>query len=380
MAQDQIDNRQAFRFFDNREKYLLFVTTCSEKWAVSERVGRELLQLTPRPPALRLFDAGMGDATVLTRVMRDMHCRFPTVPFFVVCKEISMEDVRLSLEKMADRFFEHPQTVLVVTNMYYSEAPWLRPNKREAADALEWWPIPLQGSTAHEFDAQIKALQPYLSAGWQTRTSEKTGNPLYQKPAVMVLYRSDQRFVLDRIMPEPGGIDANYDLVIASQPYRARLPAEIKVRNVLAPLSRALGPGGRMVVVQSTGRDPGMEIINRIWPEERPFRTPARMLITALRDKLKDEIPDLNFGGDHDEHALFKYHLHALPNEIGSSIGTSTLLAAWNAAIYVAQIDDSQLAEALADGRYLDVTQEVLLEHDGLWFLDESFVVSRSAA
>ena len=28
----------AFRFFDNREKYLMFVTTCSEKWAVAERV------------------------------------------------------------------------------------------------------------------------------------------------------------------------------------------------------------------------------------------------------------------------------------------------------------------------------------------------------
>jgi hypothetical protein len=25
-----------FRFFDNREKYLLFVTTCSEKWAIAE--------------------------------------------------------------------------------------------------------------------------------------------------------------------------------------------------------------------------------------------------------------------------------------------------------------------------------------------------------
>ena len=39
-----------FRFFDNREKYLLFVTTCSEKWAVAERVGRELERLRPTPP------------------------------------------------------------------------------------------------------------------------------------------------------------------------------------------------------------------------------------------------------------------------------------------------------------------------------------------
>ncbi len=106
-----------FRFFDNREKYLLFVTTCSEKWAVGERVGQELAHITPRPPALRLFDAGMGDATVLTRVMRHIHRRFPAVPALIVAKEVSLEDVRLGLEKMADRFFEHPETVLVITNM-----------------------------------------------------------------------------------------------------------------------------------------------------------------------------------------------------------------------------------------------------------------------
>jgi len=36
----------------------------------------------------------------------------------VVAKEISLEDVRLGLEKMPDRFFEHPHTVLVVTNLF----------------------------------------------------------------------------------------------------------------------------------------------------------------------------------------------------------------------------------------------------------------------
>ena len=32
-----------------------------------------------------------------------------------VAKEISLEDVRLGLEKMPDRFVEHPATVLVIT-------------------------------------------------------------------------------------------------------------------------------------------------------------------------------------------------------------------------------------------------------------------------
>ena len=124
-----------FRFFDNRQKYLLFVNTCSEKWVVASRVALELANVHPRPPALRLFDAGVGDGTVLLRVMRAMHDRFPHTPFYVVGKEISLEDVRLSLDKMPDRFYEHPATVMVVTNMYYSEAPWLAP-KAGAAGAI----------------------------------------------------------------------------------------------------------------------------------------------------------------------------------------------------------------------------------------------------
>ncbi|MBI5088874.1 MAG: hypothetical protein HZB15_08465, partial [Actinobacteria bacterium] len=58
-------------------------------------------------------------------------------------------------------------------------------------------------------------------------------------------------------------------------------------------------------------------------------------------------------------------------------ISTSTRLAAWNAAVYVAQIDDERVAEALMEGKYLDVTADVVLRHGGLWFQDELFVVVR---
>ena len=160
-----------FRFFDNRQKYLLFVNTCSEKWVVAERVSLELANLRPRPPALRMFDAGVGDGTVLTRVMRAMHSRFSTVPFYIVGKEISLEDVRLALEKMPDRFFEHGATVLVITNLNYQDAPWLVPQSLTAATSLVWQEVALTGSTAHEFEEQITALQPRLVEQWRTRIS-----------------------------------------------------------------------------------------------------------------------------------------------------------------------------------------------------------------
>ncbi len=88
-----------------------------------------------------------------------MHHRFPTMPLYVVGKEISLEDVRLSLDKMADRFFEHPATVLVVTNMYYTEAPWLAPRSVGAATSMEWHEVALTGTTAHEFGEQLGALE-----------------------------------------------------------------------------------------------------------------------------------------------------------------------------------------------------------------------------
>jgi hypothetical protein len=199
----------------------------------------ELAQLHPVPPALKVFDAGMGDGTVLTGVMRQMHQRFRTVPFYIVGKEISLEDVRLSLEKMSDRFFEHPATVLIVTNMYYTEAPSLTPRTLQGAAALDWIEAPLAGTTSAEFHEQITALQPKLAEAWRMRSSSKTGNPLYVRPSVLVLYRDDHRFLLDQIIPKPGRGISSYDLVIASQPYRARMPVEFKAQKVLAPLVRA---------------------------------------------------------------------------------------------------------------------------------------------
>jgi len=366
-----------FRFFDNRQKYLLFVNTCSEKEVVARRVGLELGHIHPRPPAIRLFDAGMGDGTVLARVMREMHRRFATVPFYIVGKEISLEDVRLSLRKMADRFYEHPATVLVVTNMYYTEAPWLTPRAVAAATSMVWHEVALTGTTSHDFSEQIAGLESFLGKNWQARHSPKTGNPVYDHPVALVLYRDDYRFLLDEVIPTRGEGRADYDMVIASQPYRARAGLEFKAEKVVAPLVRALGKGGRLLGIHSHGGDPGLEIIQKVWPGENPFVHSRHDMLRAAKAELGKEARRYNFNAYADARALFRYDMHTLPTEISSSIGTSTLFAAWNAAIYVAQMDDQRLGEVLGGRQYLDATREVLQKHGSLWFLDESYVVSR---
>lgn len=371
------DSTKDFRFYDNRQKYLMFVNTCNEKWIVADRISKELALINPQPPALRVFDAGMGDGTVLTQVMRKMHKRYPTVPFYVVGKEISLEDVRLTLEKLPDRFQEHPATVMVITNLYYTEAPWLSPRNMNAAAALNWHEVALTGTCAADYDDQIKDLQGFLAEGWQVKASPKTGNPLYVRPSVLVIYREDQRFALDRIIPRRGHNDAQYDLAIASQPYRARMSAEFKVQKVLAPLARSIGPGGRLIVVQSCGDDPALEIVKKVWPDENPFVTDRHTLLRVMKQELGKTDRDLNFNTYADNRSIFQYHMHTLPSEVGDSIGTSTAFAAWNNSVYVAQIEDQRLESVMADPGYLEATREVLQKHGGLWFNDESFVVSR---
>jgi SAM-dependent methyltransferase len=374
--------KQNFRFYDNRQKYLMFVNTCSEKAVIAERLAQELEAIEPKAPALRFFDAGVGDGTVLARFLRLMHRKFERLPFFIAAKEISLEDIRLTLDKMPDRFFEHPETVLAVTNLPYADAPWLARQKPGAADDVAWHTVALTGSTAAEFERQILDLQPFMAEHWRTKVSEKSGVLLPETPTVVVLYRHDCRFILDQVIPREGDPRADYDLILASQPYRLRADVKFKAARVLAPMARALRKGGRLLGIHSAGGDPGLEIVQRVWPEENPFIGTRYELLDTIRDALWDEAAHFHFDPLPDKQAQFRYHMHTLPHEIDAEealIGTSTLLAAWNAATYVAQIEDERLAQAMTNSAYLDATRAVLRKHGALWFTDESYLITRKA-
>jgi len=322
----------------------------------------------------------MGDGTVLANVMRALHERHPHVPFYVVGKEISLEDLRLSLEKLPDRLVEHPASVIVMTNLFYAEAPWLRPNADDVRRQVVWKTVALEGASSFGFSDQLRALEAHLVRTWQVRTSDKTGNPLYATPSVLVIHRKDHAFLLDQIVPRREGPKAEFDLILASQPWRARTRAALKARTILAPLARALAPGGRMLVAQSAGNDPGQEIVQGIWGDMDLFPVDRHALIQAMRAEMGAEANGFDLSLPAGDDALLTYQMHTLPDEVGPSIGTSTLFAAWNAATYVAQIDDARISQAHENARYLDVTAEVLRKYGGLWFNDEVFTIARYQA
>ncbi|MBN8819619.1 MAG: hypothetical protein J0I80_12985 [Sphingomonas sp.] len=376
-----VDPVHGFRFYDNRQKYLMFVNTTSEKQIVADKALEQLTLTQPAPPAIRLFDGGSGDGTAFARLMRGAHRRYPWLPFYAVAKEISIENVRLMLEKMPDRFQEHPATVLVVTNLNYADAPWLKPSSPVAASAMAWHEVALEGSTAGDFEEGIAALQPVVDQHWQVKVSQASGHPVTQTPAVLVIYRKDQQFVLDQVIPRRGLARADFDFVLLSHPYRARAPLSFKAGRVVAPLVRALRPNGRLLGIHGHGHDPGLELVRQIWPGEEPFEAGRADLMAAVARELGSLARHYHFHEQSDAQAIFRYTLRMLATEIApeGEIGMSTLLSAWNAASYVAQIEDGRLAAILNRNRYVDATREILHAHRGLWFNNESYVISRRA-
>ena len=130
--------KKNFRFYDNRQKYLLFVTTTNEKNQIADAIRPHVKKIKPQKPGIKIFDAGMGDGSLLMNVMRQCHQARPNIPLLVATKEISIEDVRLGLEKLPDRFVEHKNTVFVISNLHYAEAANLKSKNEKKQKKINW--------------------------------------------------------------------------------------------------------------------------------------------------------------------------------------------------------------------------------------------------
>ena len=367
--------KKNFRFFDNRQKYLLFVTTTNEKNKIADALKPIVQNLKPKNPALKIFDAGMGDGSLLMSVMRQCHQKMPNIPLLVSTKEISMEDVRLGLDKLPDRFIEHKNTVFVISNLNYEESTLLKSKNKQKQRKMNWKIVKLKGNSSSDFSIQLRKLNhDFLNKKWQIERNDKTGNPTYKEPSVIIIYRKDQEFILKNIIPKKNNGKNNYDLIIASQPYRSRISAEKKVKYVIDPMIKALNKKGKLIIVHACGNDPASKIIKKIWPKDKPFPTLYKSILKYIKSNTnKDTLKDLRFG----KRKIVKYILRALPDEISSGIATSLIFSAWNAAIYVNQISDEEITRVEKTKNYQKIVNQIVKKYKGLYFNNELFVIEK---
>ena len=109
------------RFFDDRLKYLSFIQNTSEKKCISERIYPHVASMPENKTYLRILDAGTGDGTIKSNVIKSFHRYHPYTSLLITGKEVSYEDLKNTLEKMPDRFVEHPNLLVTMTNVKFSE-------------------------------------------------------------------------------------------------------------------------------------------------------------------------------------------------------------------------------------------------------------------
>ena len=203
--------------------------------------------------------------------------------------------------------------------------------------------------------------------------------PVYARPSVVTIYRDDRKEYLRGLIPERGGPDLEFDYCFLNHPYLHSHTMKFRMEYILGPIIRHLAPGGRMKVAQSLGDDPAHEIIRRVFPDRKLTCVSRHDIISELRKYLGTERKKLSFSGLTDARSLYRFDMHTMPLISGDD--TTRMLPlqeAWNNAVFFSQLREEMAKAAVYEGpRYLDVTDAVLREHGGMWFINETFSVSR---
>jgi hypothetical protein len=367
----------SFAFHEQRQRFHIFANTTNESWVLADRIAEDLKRLKPGPNGIRIFYAPMDNGITLTRTLRAVHAVFPDTPVLVVLKGRGLEDLRNTMGRLVDRMAEHPLSVFVLTNLYAREALDLVKKSDDNPQDISWRDVGLAGARSYDYQRQVAPLYEELSREWLIHQGGH-GQPVYAKPSVVTFYRKDQRDQLASIIPTPGQTGRHYDYCLLNHPYLQSHTMRFRIDHMLHPVVEALAPDGQMTVVQAHGNDPAHEIVRRIWPDQ-PIPFVSRYdIIRELRRALGGAQAGFTFSGLTDAKSLFRFDMHTLPVLEDQEIGALSLMSAWNNAVYFAEVKEEFSQAAIREGtRYLDITRDVLREHGGLWFVNETFSVCR---
>lgn len=365
----------SFAYLEQRQRLHVFSNTTNEHWVLADRAAADMASIAPSPDGFRMLYAPMDNGIAMTRILRAQTARNPGMPILVVMKGRGLEDLRNTIGRLVDRLAEHPTCVFVVTNMYLDEAVDLTKRSDDTPGDPIWRYVPLDGSHSYDFQRQVSALFGELSREWLVKSGDE-GQPVYAVPSVAVIYRADAQKGVQRILPRPGDPSLRYNYALLNHPYLHTHTMAFRTEYVLGPVADSLADGGRMTVVQSLGEDPAHEIVKRVWPDQPLITTSRHDIISAMRKCLSPEA--YSFSGLTDTNALFRFDMHTLPISSDRPLGALSLNSAWNNAVYYCQVRENLAQEAMRSGAgYLDVTRAVINENGGLWFINETFSITR---
>ena len=360
------------RFFDDRLKYLSFIQNTSEKKAISQKLYPHVADLSQNKSYLRILDAGTGDGTIKSNVIKSFHRYHPYTSLLITGKEISYEDLKNTLEKMPDRFVEHPNLMITMTNVKFAELGLIETSKKIKNKKVKEFNLILKSDNSFDFHSQItgNALGNFIKKNWGIEIDSKSRTS-YSNPCIIRVYREDHEKHFKQFVKNDYK-NNNYDLIIASQAYRAASSVGVKVKNVIGPLMRLLNKSGKLLVTHSIGGESIQKILKIAFKDKEAFPNTAKDIIDYLKN---NPVGDNNYSFA--KPISYSFNFKKAPDQTVTELFGHNTDAKWANIVYVGQIPDKDIQALEKNTRLHNKVKKEIDNSGEIQFKNEIFSIKK---
>ena len=356
------------RFYDSRLSYLSFVQNTNEKKIISKKIYPYIEKL-PKKKVTRFLDAGIGDGTITSNIIKKFHDVHPNSLLLITGKEISFEDVFNSLIKFPDRFVEHPKLAITLTNLKFAELGLLSPTNENLPIIKK--NIVLKGKNAYEFEQQLEKLDSFINKNWGFDIDDN-GRTAYVRPCLINIYREDCKELIEKNIPKTHKKN-EYDFILASQAYRSRSLTKSKIANVIKPLACALKKNGTLIITHSAGNDSVTSILNNRFVKADLFPDDGRSILKFINQNKSLNGNTYQFSKPKN----YSYSFRKIPSEIVNQMSSSSLDSKISNLFYIGQLSNDEKNLILDDQKKINKLKKLILNQDRIIFNNEIFSIKK---
>ena len=356
------------RFYDSRLSYLSFVQNTNEKKIISKKIYPYIEKL-PKKKVTQFLDAGIGDGTITSNIIKKFHDVHPNSLLLITGKEISFEDVFNSLIKFPDRFVEHPKLAITLTNMKFAELGSMTPTNKNLPIIKK--NIVLKGKNAYEFEQQLEKLDSFINKNWGFDIDDN-GRTAYVRPCLINIYREDCKELIEKNIPKTHKKN-EYDFILASQAYRSRSLTKSKIANVIKPLACALKKNGTLIITHSAGNDSVTSILNNRFVKADLFPDDGRSILKFINQNKSLNGNTYQFSKPKN----YSYSFRKIPSEIVNQMSSSSLDSKISNLFYIGQLSNDEKNLILDDQKKINKLKKLILNQDRIIFNNEIFSIKK---
>ena len=274
---------------------------------------------------------------------------------------------------MPDRFVEHPNLLITMTNVKFSELGLIESSKKIKDKKVKEFNLVLKSNNSFDFNSQMtsRLLSNFIKKNWGIEIDNKNKTS-YSNPCIIRVFREDNKKQLEKFLKN-NYKNNNYDLIVASQAYRAAASVEVKVKNVIAPLMRLLNKSGKLLVTHTCGGDFIQKVLKLAFKEKEAFPNTAKDIIEYLRNNPIGENNIYNFSKPINYYFKFK----RTPDQTVTELFGHNVDSKWANILYVGQIPEKEILILEKNLTLMNRVKKTIDDCDQIQFKNELFSITK---